>query len=132
MAFTEKFNLNWKDIAGEALLREIDLTGDGLLRRSVPLLDTETDKAVDLVLDVSQISLLYMVSSVVMTFETNNAGVPVDTINFLAGVPVMFWTGCGYLITDLISTDVTALFLTTAGAGAGGVFELRCVLDTTP
>jgi len=131
-SFTEKLNLNWKDISGDSLTREISLVGDGIVQRSVALADPETDKQVALVLDVSTIKMLYMVSGVDLTLKTNSSSVPDDTISMLAGVPILFYAGSGYLIGDLFTADITTdIFLTTSGGGVSA-FELRCVLDSTP
>ena len=132
MAFAEKLNLNWKDASGTALLREISLSGDGKIELSVDLLDTQADLEVDLVLDVSEITLLYMVANVVVTLETNNGAAPTDTIVFVKDTPIMFYTGGGYAIGDLFTADITTnIFLTTSGVGTGAKFELRSVYNAT-
>ena len=104
-------------------------TGDGQESRKIDVAGSVTDQLVNFALDVGQIKAIYMKSNVDLTVETNSASVPDDTINLLAGIPYIWYTGSYF--ANLLTTDVTALYLTNAGAVAA-VFELEVVHDSTP
>jgi hypothetical protein len=129
MAATHNLGLNWSG-GGLSLSASNSYSGTGeanIVAESVP--DSTTDQQVNIALDVSAIQAIYIKSSTALMVETNSATVPDDTITLVADVPYIWHTGSYF--TNLLTTDVTALFLTNA-SGAAATFELRCVYDSTP
>lgn len=129
MAATHDLGLNWAG-GNTSLSSSQTFTGTGeanIVAETVA--DSVTDKQVNIAIDVSEIQSIYILSSQDLTLETNNGGAPVDTIALLAGVAYIWHTGSYF--TNLLTTDVTALFLTNA-SGATATFDLRCVYDSTP
>ena len=119
-------------IGGDVVSKLVSYTGTG--RTTVEILaaelpDSTTDLEVNVNLDVSQIKALYMVSTQALTVETNSASVPDDTIVLVANTALVWWAGSYY--TNLLATDVTAMFLTNA-SGSAAQFTLEVIHDATP
>ncbi len=108
---------------------EITLTGDGKFGRKIAVPAVTTDKAVDLTLDVSKIQSIYIKSDQDLTLETNSASAPDDTINLVANKPYVWYVGC--YLTNLLDTDITALYVTNAG-DAAALLTIECIFDSTP
>jgi hypothetical protein len=128
MSFSHTITQNWSG-DGRGLAASTAYSGDGQESREVAVPHPTTDQEVAFVLDVSEIEAIYMVSDQDLTVETNNGSSPVDTISLVAGVPYV-WTAKSYH-TCLLTTDVTALFLTN-NSGAEATFKLEVVYDSTP
>ena len=128
MSFTHTIEVNWKG-AGREIKTSKNYTGNAQqsIVESVP--DSSADFFVAFSLDVSEIKSIFILSSVDMTLETNDGATPIDTINLKAGKPYI-WHTDGYF-TNLLTTDVTALYLTNASGGVA-TFELEVVTDPTP
>jgi hypothetical protein len=131
MSFIETLGIDWRNAAGEALQRPVSLTGDAIESRSVVVPDPASDVQVELSVDVSKIVLLYMVCSVDVDLDTNQVAPGVDTISLVAGVPIIWYSDCGWDIADLFSADLTDLYLNAADDGVGAL-EIRIVKDATP
>lgn len=128
MAFTHKLNLNWEGL-GRQIVSQNSYSGDSQTSINVAVPDSTSDQLVVFSLDVSQIKSIYIKSDVDMTLETNDGTTPADTLVLVANEPYIWWSGS--LFTNLLATDVTALYLTTGSVGAG-TFELEVVFDSTP
>lgn len=103
-------------------------TGEAnIVGESVP--DAATDQLVNISIDVSAIQMIYILSTQDITLETNNGTTPDNTLALKANEPYIWWTGS--LFTNLLTIDITALYLTNA-SGAAATFDLRCVYDSTP
>ena len=95
----------------------------------VDIADSETDKNVAWSVDVSQLQAIIIQSDQDITIETNNGSAPDDTLVLAAGVPYIWSTDS--LDTNLLTTDVTSLYVTNA-SGATANLQIECVLDATP
>lgn len=129
MAATHNLGVNWSG-GGLSLSASNAYSGTGeanILAESVP--DSTTDQQVNVAIDVSAIQSVYILSDQALTVETNNGTTPDDTITLVANTPYIWHTGSYF--TNLLTTDVTALFLTNA-SGSTATFDLRCVYDSTP
>ncbi len=113
--------------SGEQIAKNVTVTADGEKNLSVALGASETDKQVDIAIDVSELKSLFISCDVDVTVETNNGSSPADTLTIKAGKPLSWHEECG--LTNPLGTDVTALFLTCTAAGT---FELRALEDLTP
>jgi len=115
--------------AGRSVPCSNSYSGDGQLSRSIPVPDDSADMEVAIVLDVSEIKLIFIKSDQDMTLETNNAGSPVDTISLLANKPYI-WDEDSYFV-NLLTTDVTKIFLTQS-SGSAATLDIEAVFDSTP
>jgi hypothetical protein len=88
-----------------------------------------TDQLVVWTADVSQVKALQIQADGALTLETNSAGSPADTIALLANQPYQYITGDYNAL--LLGTDVTALYLTNAGASSVNI-KIRGGYDPTP
>jgi len=104
-------------------------TADAQNSREVAIADSETDFEVALALDVSEIKALYICSTQDVTLETNDGSTPDDTISLKANVPYI-WHEDSYH-DCLLTTDVTALFITNA-SGAEATLIIEVAFDSTP
>jgi hypothetical protein len=114
---------------GRALAASKSYTGDQQITQQVPVAGETTDEEVIVGIDVSHIQAIYMKSDVDMKVETNDGTTPDDTIDLVANVPYV-WTTDSY-DSCLLTVNITALYLTVAGAIAG-TFELEVLVDSTP
>lgn len=88
-----------------------------------------TNLLMALELDVSQIRGCYMLCDRDVTLKTNSSGSPANTINLKAGIPYIWYTNKYNAL--LLTTDVTALYVTLA-AGAAARLQLEFLVDPTP
>jgi len=110
-----------------------NFTDEAAVQLDVPVNDGQTDQESSYTLDISELKLLYMVSDVAMTLETNLANGTVDVFALAANIPVV-WNISRFTATLVpipFSVDITTLFLTNA-SGTNGTFKLRELHDTTP
>lgn len=86
------------------------------------------------VLDVSQLKSLFIdASGGDLTIKTNSSGSPANTFNVVNGHPFAWCVGDGTLKDTggtVVSTDVTALYITNASGGAVDLV-LRALFDPT-
>lgn len=115
MAFTAIVTEGFK-VAGESFIDSNEFSEGGLQGIDEPVAADQTDWTIAFTLDVDACVAFYMVCDVEITVETNNGGAPVDTIVLVAGVPYIWYT-TNY-DSFLLTTDVTALFVTTAASPA--------------
>lgn len=127
MAFTHR--ITQSVAGGKPVTKENDYSGSGQLSIDETIAESTTDGLVVMSLDVSQIKSVYIVSTVDMLLETNSGSTPDDTISLVAGVPYV-WTTDSY-DSNLLATDITAIYLTNTSGGSGN-FTLECVYDATP
>jgi archaellin len=82
-------------------------------------------------LDVSQVKALVMVAAADMVVETNSGSSPVNVFTLTANVPFLWFTGQATLrdtAGTAVSTDITSLFVTST---AGGLLDIRALVDPT-
>lgn len=127
MAFTHTIGRNWAS-GSRSIEAANGYSGDAQESLDVNVADSETDFEVAFQLDVSQIQAIYIKSDQDLILETNSGGSPVDTLALLAGKPYV-WTADD-LWVNLLTTDITALFLTNA-SGSTARFQLEVVSDPT-
>lgn len=128
MAFSHEIGINWSNGSrGINAPKTYSGAAQQSLDESIP--DSSTDLLVAFSLDVSAIKSIYILSDKAMTLETNNGTTPDDTISLLAGVPYI-WNTDSY-DTNKLTTDITALYMTTGSVGVAQ-FQLEVVTDPTP
>lgn len=91
-----------------------------------------TDKAIAVQIDASALKALLMYcTGANLTVETNNGTTPDHSFALVAGKPGICWESNSPQANPLGSTDVTALYVTNAGATAAKFF-LFAAVDPTP
>jgi len=97
------------------------------LSESIP--DESTDLEVVFPLDVSAIKAIFIKSDQDITIETNDGSSPDDTLTLTADCPYIWHENSEY--TNLLTADVTSLFVTNA-SGAAATLEIEAIVDATP
>lgn len=90
--------------------------------------DSVTDQLHALVVDVTQIKAVFIHADVAMTVEFNDSGTGVPTIVLVANVPYLWTTDFYY--TNLLTTDITKVYVTNA-SGSAGTFKFEVIVDPT-
>lgn len=89
----------------------------------------ETDTEIACTLIVLEIAAVYICATQDMLMEWNDNVGTQGHIDLLANEPYIWHTDSYY--TNLLTPDITALFVTNA-SGTSGVIDFRCVFDSTP
>lgn len=113
----------------ESLSTPVTKTADQEKGGDYVIPNATTDQLVTLTVDVSEVESLYMVSDQDVSFQTNNAGTPVQTIAMKANVPITYTKDSGE--TNPLTTDITAIYLTNA-SGATATVKIRILENGTP
>jgi hypothetical protein len=100
--------------------------GDNQLAISQVIPSGSTNLEILAAIDVSQLKMLILKSDVACTVKTNSSGSPTDTINLVAGVPLVWCTGDYY--TNKITADVAKFFVTVPGV-ADCNFQVIALMD---
>lgn len=107
-------------------------TTDGLDARDLTIPDSTIDQLVDLVFTRADCSLILFSSDQVVTLEFNDNAGAGGTIVLAAGFPWIWHTDKSDLtLSDVITSDVTALYITNASGSEAAVIA-RVALDSTP
>lgn len=128
MSFSHTLSQTWSG-DGRSVAADNAYAGDAQQSIDVSVPDSSTDMLVAMALDVSEIELIVILSDQDLTLETNNGSSPDNTINLVAGVPYI-WTSDSYF-TNLLTTDVTALYATNS-SGSAARLQIEVVNDSTP
>jgi hypothetical protein len=101
---------------------------DGEASFDIDVPGVTTDKQVACNIDVSQLKSLFILSTKDVSFQTNSAGSPTNTIELKANVAYVWTFDSG--ITNPLTADVTAVYLTNPGASAARV-QLEAAFDAS-
>lgn len=86
---------------------------------SIPINEAISAGQTDLLFNISwvnaRLKMLYLVSDVDLTIESNDGTTPGDTLNLLAGEPVIYYDG-GPFTNPFVSADVTKWYITNVDA----------------
>jgi hypothetical protein len=104
-------------------------TGSGKVSIEETIAASTTDDDIVLALDVSAIQSIIILSDQDVKIETNDGTSPDDTIDLVADVPYV-WNTDSY-DSCLLTTDVTVIYVTNAGATAA-TLKIEALLDATP
>ena len=105
------------------------LTGSSYQGIDEEVADSETNKEIIFTLDYSAATLFYVNSTQNVTFETNDGEAPANTLNLLANIPYIWYTG--KYDTLKITTDITKVFITNA-SGSTATIRIEAITDATP
>lgn len=126
---THEYNVVANFPSGQLTHTKITVTGDLHQEIDVSVPAATTDMEVTMSLDVSACKSFYILSTQDITVETNDGTTPGQTLSLNANEPYFFHENS--LDAFKLTTDVTALFLTNAGASAATV-KIRALSDATP
>ncbi len=91
--------------------------------------DSSTDLEIIAALDVSEISVIIILSDQPVTFETNSGSVADETIALLADLPLIETSDMYH--AALLATDWTSIFITNA-SGSTAKIQILALSDATP
>lgn len=114
---------------GESIAQTVTPTADGEANRNVTITNGAVNTEVDIVIDVSAVSSLYILTDQALTLKTNSTGAPDDTITLAANKPLIWYSGCGW--TNPLTVDVTKFYFSNA-SGSDATVKVRVLQDTTP
>lgn len=106
-------------------------TDSAVLKIDEAIANAASDVLIAMVLDVAEISMIFMLSDQDLTVETNNGGAPDDTFTLTANEPHLWHTNNILSASNPWTTNVTALYMTNA-SGSTANFQLRALYDSTP
>lgn len=130
MAFTHTSSIGWTN-GSRSIVTTKQYTGGAQQSINEAVNDSVTDLEMIIAIDVSAIKHIYIKADVDMTLETNDGTTPTDTINLKANVPYIFNADIDAYFTNLLTADVTSIFMTNA-SGTDGTLELEVLTDPTP
>jgi len=118
-------DLTWSR-GNETVTKRVTLTSDSETNMDITV-PIATDTLANIAIDVSVLKVLFLLCDVAVTIQTNDGTSPADTITLAAGIPLVWFTGCGF--DNPLGTDVTKFYLTAAVAGT---LQVRVLQDATP
>lgn len=127
-----KFSLGWGD-GGASISKGVDIEAGGATYIDESISAAVTDREVAFVCDVSQLKGIFIVSDQDLLLQTNDGASPVNVITLTANRPFLWFNGMPALrdtAGTAITTDITAIFATNAGASAARL-QIRALLDPT-
>ena len=104
-------------------------TGSGAISISESVSNGGTDVQINVAMDVSALKSVWINSDQAVTLETNSGSAADETISLLANQPYIWYTGSYF--TNLLATDITAIFITNA-SGATATIQIEATYDATP
>ena len=129
MAFTQHLTRRWEGVGRQIEVRQ-SFSGDGELSpREVSIPDSTSDMLVNLAVDVDKLKYIFLLSDQDLTFETNDAESPDDTINLKANNPYIWYDGSYDALK--LTEDVTGVYLSNS-SGATATLKIEGVEDATP
>jgi hypothetical protein len=127
---THQIAINFGELGETPISQTVTVTADGTINEGeITVPANSTDLSVNQNIDVSALKSLFLLSDKAMTIQTNSGTTPDNTITLAAGIPLLWWEGCGH--ANPLTTDVTRFFLTTGNVGEA-VLKMRGLMDLTP
>lgn len=131
MAITHRIGTTYNGGAGQMASVSRTFTGGGELRVYEPIPAASTDLAVAFAVDREAIVSLAIYCNKAVTIKTNSSSSPTDTIALAAG-QLIVWGDDEDALADMVFTaDVTALYVTNAGASEA-TLRIEALTDVTP
>lgn len=130
MALTGTVNISWSVNGSDNVRNVVTKTQDAEVSiEDLAVTMPVTDKQYTIAIDVSALEFIGIVCSKDATLETNSSSSPANTITLKADEPYLWWKNAPWV--NVLTTDVTAFFLTVAGAGTFD-FQVNLLQDPTP
>ncbi len=114
---------------GATVTQNVTLTAEAGQVLDVAVAGSTTDLQVNLAIDVSQLSHIFLLADGALTIQTNDGTSADDTITLAANKPLVWYSGCGMACP--LTVDVTGLYLTNA-SGSTVNLQVRVQSDATP
>lgn len=114
---------------GATVTQNVTLTAEAGQVLDVAVAGSTTDLQVNLAIDVSQLSHIFLLADGALTIQTNDGTSADDTITLAANKPLVWYSGCG--LACPLTVDVTDLYLTNA-SGSTVNLQVRVQSDATP
>lgn len=111
MAATQTITLTLKP-SGTPVNHTVQLTDEGELSLDAAVETGVTNQLAAFTVDIAKTKMLLLSSNSDVTIKTNSTSSPGDTIVLLAGVPLLWFTGCHHAFP--LTAAVTALYITNA------------------
>lgn len=119
-------DLTWSR-GNETVTQRVTLSADSETNLDVAV-PIDEDTLANIAVDVSALKVLFLLCDVAVQIETNAVDATGgNTITLAAGVPLVWFTGCGF--ANPLTLDVTKFYLT---AEAEGTLQVRVLQDATP
>ena len=115
--------------AGAKVQANESFTGDAKQSFEFTVADSVTDQFLEIDIDVSAIKNIVITSDKAITLETNSSSAADETIVLVANRPLLWNAGSYY--TNLLATDITAMYFTNA-SGATATVKIEVLTDPTP
>ena len=104
-------------IPGFSISENVDVNVKEPRPRIETIADGQTDVEIDFGIDVSELQVFAMQSTVDMTVKTNSSSSPQETFNITANKPVFWIVG----EAAIFAGDVSSLFVTNASGNSGNL-----------
>lgn len=130
MALTHTIGTTYRSNNGSVSVPTLTLTGDGEVVYDGSIAAGATNVEVAMAIDVSAMKAMAIVASGALVIKTNSSSTPADTITLTDSVKSIVWY-TGSTFTNPLTTDVTALYVSNAGASAV-TLKVVALLDITP
>lgn len=114
---TQTITYTFSGAGGSLPSDKVSITAPALDGIDIDIPANQTNLHKIFALPVSALKLLYIVCDQNVTIKTNSSGSPADTINLLAGVPLVWQYGVYHANPFASNTDVTSVYLTNVAAG---------------
>lgn len=131
MAITHRIGTTYNGGAGQMSSVSRTLTGSGELRVDETIPAASTNLAVAFALDRESAKSVGIYCDKAITIKTNSSSSPTDTIPVAAGQLIVWGNDEDALADMVFSADVTALYVTNAGASAARL-RIEALVDVTP
>lgn len=129
MAFTAVVNQSLSS-GGQTVAGSVRRTANASQSFATPIADSVTDQLLEITLNVSEIKAIIIVSDQDVTLETNAVDATGgNTLALLANEPYVWYDTS--LFTNLLTLDITKIYLTNA-SGSAATVEIEVVYDPTP
>ena len=126
---TVKHSRGWGTDGAAPLAADKEVaTGDTMIWADWDIAGEAADEEHEISIDVSALKSLFILASADMTIDTNNGGAPDDTLVLKANQPVDWMENDEHV--KLLTTDVTAMFVTQAGTSAATLKIRGSLLST--
>lgn len=129
MSFTAKIIETWQEGTETPVTNQITVEADSRQSFDIAVPGETTDQLVSLTIDVSEVEAIMFLADQDLTIETNSGSAADDTLALKANAPYIWHPD--KIDAFKLGTDVTALYVSNAGATAA-TLKIRALIDATP
>lgn len=129
MSFTAKIIETWQEGTETPVTNQITVEADSRQSFDIAVPGETTDQLVSLTIDVSEVEAIMFLADQDLTIETNSGSAADDTLALKANAAYIWHPD--KIDAFQLGTDVTALYVSNAGATAA-TLKIRALIDATP